>query len=46
MDPRGRDMKMRTFLLSDLARLTLRLDQGFDLIYASFVKVLRESSAT
>ena len=30
MNPRGRDRKMRMFLLSDLSRLTLGLDQGFD----------------
>ncbi len=37
---------MRKFFLSDLTRLTLRLDLGFDLIYASFVKGPHESSAT
>jgi hypothetical protein len=46
MDPRGQQRKMTKFLLSDFSRLTLRLDLGFDLIYASFVKRPRESSAT
>jgi hypothetical protein len=46
MDPRGRDKKMRTFFLSDLSRLTLGLDQGSTLIYASFVKGKHESGAT
>jgi hypothetical protein len=34
------------FLLSDLTRLTLRLDQGSTLIYASFVKGQHESGST
>jgi hypothetical protein len=34
------------FLLGDLTRLTLRLDQGSKLIYASFVNGLQESNAT
>jgi hypothetical protein len=34
------------FLLSDFGRLTLRLDQGLALIYASFVRRPHESSAT
>jgi hypothetical protein len=34
------------FLLSNLTRLTLRLDQRSTLVYASFVKVPLESSAT
>jgi hypothetical protein len=34
------------FLLSDLGRLTLPLDQGSTLIYASFVKGPHESGAT
>jgi hypothetical protein len=37
---------MRKSSLSDLTRLTLRLDQGSTLIYASLVKGLQESSAT
>ena len=44
--PEGRHGKMRKVLLSDLTRLTLRLDLEFDLIYASCVKRPRESSAT
>jgi hypothetical protein len=34
------------FLVSDLSRLTLSLDQGSTLIYASFVNGPHESSAT
>jgi hypothetical protein len=34
------------FLLSDLTRLTLLLDQGTSLIYASFVKGPHESGST
>jgi hypothetical protein len=37
---------MRRFLLSDLTRLTLGLDQGSTLIYASFVNGLHESDST
>jgi hypothetical protein len=46
MDPRGQQRKMTKFLLSYLGRLTLRLDLGFDLIYASFVNGLHESDST
>jgi hypothetical protein len=34
------------FLSSDLGRLTLGLDQGATLIYASLVKGLHESGST
>jgi hypothetical protein len=46
MDPRGQDRKIRNVLLSDLGRLTLDLDQGLGLIYASFVNGPNESGAT
>jgi hypothetical protein len=46
MDPRGRQRKLRKSSLSNLARLTLRPDQGSTLIYASFVKGPHESSST
>jgi hypothetical protein len=40
MDPRVRQRKMRTFLVSDLGRLTLGVDQGFD----AYLRFFRERS--
>jgi hypothetical protein len=41
MAPEGQHGKMRKFLLSDLGRLTLGLDQGFD----AYLRFFREGSA-
>src|SRR5688572_33384131 len=41
MDPKGRQRKMTTFLLSLLSRLTLRPDQGF----GAYLRFFREGFA-